>query len=165
MRALLCLMTSLYIFQATDPNRSFNPEGEVVEGQSKSEAEPFLPRICSRTLMGGACCSCVLLRCALLMTSLHGEGRSFNPEPSTDESRNLIAYLKTLGVKKWLCHVDQHEVRESYEAYESYGGSGFAIPQPLPPSLSLSLSLPPPSPRAYPAPSSSPHTTTMFAVL
>ena len=56
-------------YQATDPNRSFNPDGEVVPG------------------------------------------RSFNPEPATDESRNLIAYLKTLNVDKWLCHIDQHEVR------------------------------------------------------
>jgi hypothetical protein len=50
---------------AVDPNRSFNPDGEVVPG------------------------------------------RAFNPEPSTDESRNLIAYLSTLGVEQWLCHIDQ----------------------------------------------------------
>eukprot|EP01043_Picozoa_sp_COSAG02_P060201 COSAG02_NODE_7820_length_2834_cov_2.576600_2_plen_135_part_00 len=50
---------------AVDPNRSFNPDGEVVPG------------------------------------------RAFNPEPSTDESRNLITYLKTLGVEQWTCHIDQ----------------------------------------------------------
>jgi len=58
-------------YQATDPNRSFNPEGEVVPG------------------------------------------RSFNPEAGTDESKNLIAYLKTLGVEKWLCHIDQHETTDT----------------------------------------------------
>ena len=58
---------------AVDPNRSFNPDGEVVAG------------------------------------------RSFNPEPSTDESRNLIAYLGTLGVEQWLCHVDLHETTDTDE--------------------------------------------------
>lgn len=52
-------------YQAVDPNRSFNPDGQVVPG------------------------------------------RSFNPEASTDESRNVIAFLKTLGVDKWTVHVDQ----------------------------------------------------------
>ena len=42
-------------------------------------------------------------------------GRSFNPEPSTDESRNLLAYLETLGVEQWLCHVDQHETTDTDE--------------------------------------------------
>ena len=58
---------------AVDPNRSFNPEGEVVPG------------------------------------------RSFNPEAATDESRNLIAYLKSLGVEQWLCHVDLHETTDTDE--------------------------------------------------
>jgi len=61
-------------FQATDPNRSFNPEGEVVPG------------------------------------------RSFNPEPATVESLQLIAYLKSLGVDKWLCHIDQHETTDTDES-------------------------------------------------
>jgi hypothetical protein len=57
--------------KAVDPNRSFNPNGEVVED------------------------------------------RSFNPEPATDESSALIKYLDTLGVSKWMCHVDLHETTDS----------------------------------------------------
>jgi hypothetical protein len=54
-----------------DPNRSFNPNGEVVEG------------------------------------------RSFNPEPATEESAALIAYLDTLGVTQWMCHIDLHETTDT----------------------------------------------------
>lgn len=57
--------------KAVDPNRSFNPKGEVVEG------------------------------------------RSFNPEPATEESAALIAYLDGLGVKQWMCHIDLHETTDS----------------------------------------------------
>lgn len=59
--------------EAVDPNRSFNPDGEVVPD------------------------------------------RRFNPEPATDESRNLIEFLNTLGVEKWLCHVDLHETTDTDE--------------------------------------------------
>jgi len=57
--------------RAVDPNRSFSPDGELVEG------------------------------------------RSFNPEPATEESAALIAYLKSLGVAKWMCHIDLHETTDS----------------------------------------------------
>ncbi|KAK3237260.1 hypothetical protein CYMTET_52651 [Cymbomonas tetramitiformis] len=59
--------------QATDPNRSFNPEGEVVPG------------------------------------------RSFNPEPATEESSALIAFLGSLGVDQWTCHIDLHETTDTDE--------------------------------------------------
>jgi len=59
--------------QAVDPNRSFNPNGEVVEG------------------------------------------RSFNPEPSTEESAALISLLDSLGVERWLCHIDLHETTDTDE--------------------------------------------------
>lgn len=58
-------------YAATDPNRSFAPDGEVVSG------------------------------------------RSFNPEPATDESRAVIALLATLGVDQWTCHVDLHETTDT----------------------------------------------------
>lgn len=58
---------------AVDPNRSFNPEGEVVEG------------------------------------------RSFNPEPATEESTALIALLEEVGVERWTCHVDLHETTDTDE--------------------------------------------------
>lgn len=58
---------------ATDPNRSFNPHGEVVPG------------------------------------------RSFNPEPATEESTAVIAFLKSLGVSQWLCHIDLHETTDTDE--------------------------------------------------
>ena len=48
--------------KAVDPNRSFNPNGEVVEG------------------------------------------RSFNPEPATEESLALIGYLESLHIYQWMCH-------------------------------------------------------------
>ncbi|CAB9501153.1 Zn-dependent enzyme from deacylase carboxypeptidase superfamily [Seminavis robusta] len=57
--------------KAVDPNRSFNPNGEVVEG------------------------------------------RSFNPEPATQESMALIGYLNDLGVKQWMCHFDLHETTDT----------------------------------------------------
>ena len=57
--------------RAVDPNRSFNPHGEVIEG------------------------------------------RSFNPEPATDESSALIKYLDSLGVIEWMCHVDLHETTDT----------------------------------------------------
>lgn len=59
--------------RAVDPNRSFNPDGTVVEG------------------------------------------RSFNPEPATEESTALIGFLKgELGsVKEWTCHIDLHETTDS----------------------------------------------------
>jgi hypothetical protein len=57
--------------KAVDPNRSFNPDGIVVEG------------------------------------------RSFNPEPATEESSALIAYLKELGVEQWMCHIDLHETTDT----------------------------------------------------
>ena len=57
--------------RAVDPNRSFNPDGEVVEG------------------------------------------RSFNPEPATEESSALIKYLNSLGVKQWICHLDLHETTDT----------------------------------------------------
>lgn len=74
--------------QAIDPNRSFNPEGEVVEG------------------------------------------RSFNPEPGTEESLALISHLATLGVEQWLCHVDLHETTDTDEsefrpAKASRDGTGY----------------------------------------
>ena len=59
--------------QAIDPNRSFNPDGEVVAG------------------------------------------RSFNPEPATEESRAVIDLLDSLGVERWLCHVDLHETTDTDE--------------------------------------------------
>ena len=58
---------------AVDPNRSFNPDGEVLAG------------------------------------------RAFHPEPSTDEARNVIAYLKQLGVSSWCAHVDLHETTDTDE--------------------------------------------------
>jgi len=60
--------------QATDPNRSFNPNGEVVPG------------------------------------------RSFNPEPATDESGALIKLLDSLGVDTWMCHIDLHETTDTDES-------------------------------------------------
>lgn len=57
--------------QAVDPNRSFNPQGEVVPG------------------------------------------RSFNPEAATEESSAVIALLKRLGERRWVCHVDLHETTDS----------------------------------------------------
>jgi len=57
--------------KAVDPNRSFNPEGKVVEG------------------------------------------RSFNPEPATEESAALIGYLNTLNVDQWTCHLDLHETTDT----------------------------------------------------
>lgn len=54
-----------------DPNRSFNPDGEVVEG------------------------------------------RSFNPEPATEESAALMAFLDSLGVENWICHIDLHETTDT----------------------------------------------------
>lgn len=60
--------------QAVDPNRSFNPDGEVVEG------------------------------------------RSFNPEAATDESKALIALLDSLSVERWLCHIDLHETTDTDES-------------------------------------------------
>jgi len=59
--------------QAVDPNRSFNPHGEVVPG------------------------------------------RSFNPEPATEESTALLALLGSLGVEQWMCHVDLHETTDTDE--------------------------------------------------
>eukprot|EP00951_Prasinocladus_malaysianus_P018987 scaffold153224_cov48-Prasinocladus_malaysianus.AAC.1 len=59
--------------QAVDPNRSFNPNGEIVPG------------------------------------------RSFNPEAATEESAALIAYLKTLDVEQWTCHIDLHETTDTDE--------------------------------------------------
>lgn len=59
---------------AVDPNRSFNPNGEVVPG------------------------------------------RSFNPEAATEESAALLAHLDTLGVERWLCHVDLHETTDTDES-------------------------------------------------
>ena len=59
---------------AVDPNRSFNPNGEVVPG------------------------------------------RSFNPEPATEESTAVIAVLKSLGVARWLCHIDLHETTDTDES-------------------------------------------------
>lgn len=59
--------------QATDPNRSFNPHGEVVPG------------------------------------------RSFNPEPATEESTAVLALLGTLGVEQWMCHIDLHETTDTDE--------------------------------------------------
>jgi len=59
--------------QAVDPNRSFNPDGEVVPG------------------------------------------RSFNPEAATEESRQLIDMLRTLGVSLWKCHIDLHETTDTDE--------------------------------------------------
>ena len=59
--------------QAIDPNRSFNPDGEVVAG------------------------------------------RLFNPEPATEESRAVIDLLDSLGVERWLCHVDLHETTDTDE--------------------------------------------------
>ena len=59
--------------QAIDPNRSFNPNGEVVPG------------------------------------------RSFNPEPGTEESLALISHLGSLGVEQWTCHVDLHETTNTDE--------------------------------------------------
>lgn len=53
--------------KAVDPNRSFNPNGEIVEG------------------------------------------RSFNPEPATQESLALIGYLETLQVDQWMCHFGKYE--------------------------------------------------------
>lgn len=38
-------------------------------------------------------------------------------QAGTDESKNLIAYLKTLGVEKWLCHIDQHETTDTVRAH------------------------------------------------
>lgn len=67
-------MIQRWNYKAVDPNRSFNPDGEVVPG------------------------------------------RSFNPEPATEESSHLIAYLKTLGVEQWLCHIDQHETTDTDES-------------------------------------------------
>jgi hypothetical protein len=58
---------------AVDPNRSFNPRGELVAG------------------------------------------RPFNPEPATAESAALISYLESLGVARWLCHVDCHETTDTDE--------------------------------------------------
>lgn len=60
-----------WVYNATDPNRSFSPDGEVVPG------------------------------------------RSFNPEPATDESRAVIALLATLGVEQWTCHIDLHETTDT----------------------------------------------------
>lgn len=61
--------------KGTDPNRSFNPDGEVVEG------------------------------------------RSFNPEAATEESTNIINFLKNemSHVKEWICHLDLHETTDSDE--------------------------------------------------
>jgi hypothetical protein len=59
--------------KAVDPNRSFNPDGQVVPE------------------------------------------RSYNPEPATDESREVIKYLKSLEVKQWLCHIDCHETTDTDE--------------------------------------------------
>lgn len=61
-------------YNAVDPNRSFNPNGEVVEG------------------------------------------RSFNPEAATEESAALLAFLDSLGVEKWLCHIDLHETTDTDES-------------------------------------------------
>jgi hypothetical protein len=41
------------------------------------------------------------------------EGRSFNPEPATDESKAVIGYLDRLGVQEWLCHFDLHETTDT----------------------------------------------------
>jgi len=60
--------------QAVDPNRSFNPNGEVVEG------------------------------------------RSFNPEAATEESKAILGLLESLGVKQWLCHIDLHETTDTDES-------------------------------------------------
>lgn len=60
--------------QAVDPNRSFNPHGEIVPG------------------------------------------RSFNPEPATEQSKQLIAFLDTLKVDQWLMHVDCHETTDTDES-------------------------------------------------
>jgi len=57
--------------QAVDPNRSFNPDGEVVQG------------------------------------------RSFNPEPATEESSFLIRMLSSLNVSQWTCHIDLHETTDT----------------------------------------------------
>lgn len=57
--------------QAVDPNRSFNPDGQVVQG------------------------------------------RSFNPEAATEESAQVIAYLKKSGIAEWLCHLDLHETTDT----------------------------------------------------
>lgn len=61
--------------KGTDPNRSFNPEGEIVEG------------------------------------------RSFNPEPATEESTAIINFLKNemSHAKEWLCHLDLHETTDTDE--------------------------------------------------
>lgn len=59
--------------QCVDPNRSFNPDGEVVEG------------------------------------------RSFNPEAATDESKALISLLESLNVDQWMCHIDLHETTDTDE--------------------------------------------------
>ena len=42
-------------------------------------------------------------------------GRSFNPEPATEESRAAIALLGSLGVDQWLCHIDLHETTDTDE--------------------------------------------------
>mmetsp|Transcript_29451 Transcript_29451/g.80924 ORF Transcript_29451/g.80924 Transcript_29451/m.80924 type:complete len:356 (-) Transcript_29451:60-1127(-) len=63
--------------QAVDPNRSFNPQGEIVEG------------------------------------------RSFNPEPATEESSALIDFLTGMIAPqqqtspKWICHLDLHETTDT----------------------------------------------------
>merc|ERR1712176_44014 len=59
--------------KAVDPNRSFNPKGEVVPG------------------------------------------RSFNPEGATEQSSALIALLESLGVEKWMSHIDLHETTDTDE--------------------------------------------------
>lgn len=41
------------------------------------------------------------------------EGRSFNPEPETEESAALIRLLGTMGVEEWVCHVDLHETTDT----------------------------------------------------
>lgn len=59
---------------AVDPNRSFNPNGQVVEG------------------------------------------RSFNPEPATDESSSLLQFLDThYKDVEWICHLDLHETTDTDE--------------------------------------------------
>merc|ERR1719161_367816 len=59
--------------QAVDPNRSFNPNGEVVPG------------------------------------------RKYNPEAATENSTALIAFLDSLCVEQWMCHIDLHETTDSDE--------------------------------------------------
>jgi len=83
--------------QAVDPNRSFNPNGQVVEG------------------------------------------RSFNPEPATDESKALIQYLeREFPEEQWTCHLDLHETTDTDKTefrpakWARDGGNGEAPDESIP---------------------------------